>query len=1480
MNLLKKHWIISLLILCILLTLLFILGETSFKTTFTEVAQYIPPPQTQTAAVGDFNGNLVARWAFDEGSGTSAADSSGNGNTGTVANGALWESGKVGSGALALDGTNDHVNAGSASSLDDLAQFSISFWAKADSAGGGSLGRYISKNSNSGGGSGWAVYNQLNRITFLANFSGTDLEVQSGWNSLSTGAWTHWMITWDGSADAQNVHIYKNGVETGYNLKTNAVGSRVSDASRSVVIGGDGEATDRYFDGAIDDVRIYNRVLASDVISDFYTFNETTSPSSPPPATPPPAEEPPPSSVTTYTLTVNRSGTGSGTVTASGISCGSDCIETVNTGTSFTLSATANSGSTFAGWSGGGCSGTNTCNVTLNANTTVTASFDQPVLAANSTWYVDNSATGASTGRSWADAWPSFTSIVWGTSGVKAGDTLYISGGASSKTYPSGYLSIGASGTPGKPITIRVGQEPGHNGLAVVSGIGIGTRQYIVIDGARNSSFVPPTNVWNIEQIKSNIGIRVTSPTDAGIFINSTGGEHNKIRYVEVGPIGTTANVGDIHGIRFLNLTAISDWLIEYVWIHDIQNDGINMNSSTNNPESWDALKVRWALIERTGDDGVQIVRNGFTLENSFLRDHWLALYNGHPDHVQFSGVSSRYLKVVNNIISNKANSLIIGEHYVTEGGQLGPMLIAGNLFYNTRDWPYTDPTNPATRTGGQAYGVTFDAWRPNTDISINNATWTGFHFLNNTMYYQRTTPIKVGRARPDGATRSAKRIDFTNSSVRNNLVIESAWNASAASPFIVDGSPVGTDPTNGIFYDTTSFPMTHNIVTGSNKKISWGGVIYPTGEEMTTRTGLPGNSSAMPTLASITGYDFRLSATDTAARDKGFNISALVSQFPELATDLWGNRRGQGAGWDIGAYEYPGGGVAPVTPEEPPVVPTGGLKLHLNFNSDDFSAAGTSVAGITQRYFADLSGQGNRANCQVDFTKNGIQFNQCPLATTGPDGSRAAQFSGNTCRRDSDYLAIAKSASISDLTSGTIALWSTDANTLYHNDQIIDAFGQMQPNTWQIGEDGANYKVFTVNDDLGLETDLLSFPGETRPVNSWNHYAVTWGGSTVRGYWNGVLFQEMPMKRTSKFTIGNYLALSALMHGSNRNISDAGNCIEQYGGTAGQDYVFPNAGFMEGKIDDVRIYDRKLSDAEIRDLAVPSHVSGVYVVRVQKTGTGGGYISGNRNGGAGAEALSCGKRCAEAYPAGSTMTLTATPEVDSVFAGWSGACSGTGQCNISALNNHQSVTAHFTQAYPVVASFEAESGIITSPFVTSGGVLRQPNTTSALLSGGRAEYTFTVPEAGTYLISAQVSIPSAGSNSLFVSVDAEPTDPDSIWHVYTTGGDEERFVTQGSNTSGNNPIKEFTLAAGTHKLIVRGRERNAVIDSWMIIKKGAGVVAATPTADFNGDGRVNSLDFSALSSNWNKNSPTHDLNKDGIVNTLDYSILIQQWTG
>ena len=105
------------------------------------------------------------------------------------------------------------------------------------------------------------------------------------------------------------------------------------------------------------------------------------------------------------TLNVAKSGTGAGAVTGTGISCGSTCSTSVAPNTVITLtvapSTTPATASTFTGWSGGGCSGTGSCTVTLASSTTVTASF---TLKPNIIFITSTTQTGNLGGLAGADA--------------------------------------------------------------------------------------------------------------------------------------------------------------------------------------------------------------------------------------------------------------------------------------------------------------------------------------------------------------------------------------------------------------------------------------------------------------------------------------------------------------------------------------------------------------------------------------------------------------------------------------------------------------------------------------------------------------------------------------------------------------------------------------------------------------------------------------------------------------------------------------------------------------------------------------------------------------------------------------------------------------------------------------------------------------------------------------------------------------------
>ena len=144
------------------------------------------------------------------------------------------------------------------------------------------------------------------------------------------------------------------------------------------------------------------------------------------------------------TLTVSKSGTGAGTVASSpaGISCGATCSASFAFNQSVTLTAVASGGSTFAGWSGSGCSGTGTCSVTMSAAKSVTAQFT----ASSSPFTVSVSKVG--TGAGTVTSSPAGISCgATCSASFSSGSSVTLTAAASSGSTFAGWSGGGCSGT-------------------------------------------------------------------------------------------------------------------------------------------------------------------------------------------------------------------------------------------------------------------------------------------------------------------------------------------------------------------------------------------------------------------------------------------------------------------------------------------------------------------------------------------------------------------------------------------------------------------------------------------------------------------------------------------------------------------------------------------------------------------------------------------------------------------------------------------------------------------------------------------------------------------------------------------------------------------------------------------------------------------------------------------------------------------------
>ena len=180
------------------------------------------------------------------------------------------------------------------------------------------------------------------------------------------------------------------------------------------------------------------------------------------------------------------------------------------------------------------------------------------------------------------------------------------------------------------------------------------------------------------------------------------------------------------------------------------------------------------------------------------------------------------------------------------------------------------------------------------------------------------------------------------------------------------------------------------------------------------------------------------------------------------------------------------------------------------------------------------------------------------------------------------------------------------------------------------------------------------------------------------------------------------------------------------------------------------------------------------YLLTVTKSGTGSGTVTSNPVG------INCGATCQFLFGDATVVSLTATADAGSVFAGWSGACTGTGACSFT-MSQARTVTASFTLAdtVPDAFSFGTKSAVTPGATVTSK---------AETITGINAPAPVTVAN-GTYAINCQepyVSTPGTITNGQTVCVQhvAAPTALTSRTTTLTIGGERGDFTSTTSGTA------------------------------------------------------------------------------------------------
>jgi alpha-L-fucosidase len=222
-----------------------------------------PTPTATPTGTPSITAGLAGYWKFNETSGTTASDSSGNNNTGTVS-GATWTTSGHNTGALSFDGVNDYVAVNSSSSL-NLTKFTVAMWVNLTSLPAANSyyalavkGADLSENYEL-----LVGYPSAGSIHFPIKWTDGTRSGDSSSTQLTAGAWKHVVVTYDGT----NAKVYINAV-----LDTTKTYGKTPQTNTGQLIIGNETSMTRYFKGKMDEVRIYNRALSQTEVTSLYNY--------------------------------------------------------------------------------------------------------------------------------------------------------------------------------------------------------------------------------------------------------------------------------------------------------------------------------------------------------------------------------------------------------------------------------------------------------------------------------------------------------------------------------------------------------------------------------------------------------------------------------------------------------------------------------------------------------------------------------------------------------------------------------------------------------------------------------------------------------------------------------------------------------------------------------------------------------------------------------------------------------------------------------------------------------------------------------------------------------------------------------------------------------------------------------------------------------------------------------------------------------
>lgn len=326
--------------------------------------------------------------------------------------------------------------------------------------------------------------------------------------------------------------------------------------------------------------------------------------------------------------------------------------------------------------------------------------------------YVDSAVSTNGNGQSWATAWKNVTNIT----GVGAGDTVYISGGATSQTYVINTWWTAPSGVSGNPFTLAISPEAGRNGKAIFKANGVnqflGNVNWVTLDGhlptdAPNQNHFETQGYWNIfysardtSKPTTNRGIvlRGFDTFDgATCFMYQT--DQCEVSYCYFGLVLDTGTRPKITGIgkdgpKDFGRNLVHHNEFHQYYIRGVDSGGNNGNDCMKEPQSCDIYNNRFIGHLKSGNSPVG---------------------GDHQDGIQTA--NDDYLRVYGNYFENMANYMVYWEFF---GGGTHRNMYCYNNVFNYSDATLTSQPSSAIAFGDHDSGGLF------TNVQIFNNTFQG----------------------------------------------------------------------------------------------------------------------------------------------------------------------------------------------------------------------------------------------------------------------------------------------------------------------------------------------------------------------------------------------------------------------------------------------------------------------------------------------------------------------------------------------------------------------------------------------------------------------------------------------------------------------------------------------------------------------------------------------------------------------------------